>query len=89
MYKLVKKFKSISGEIHIKEKTYEVNRKTILKVVRQAAKKYRRDEGWENLLAVPRKQGRAKVSGHCEMNRTYIARQCAGIGRIDIYVVEL
>lgn len=89
MYKLVKKFKGVNGNVHIKEKTYEVNRKTILKVFRQAAKKYRRDEGWENLLATPKKQGRARVSGHCEMNRTYMAKQCVGIGRIDIYIVEL
>lgn len=89
MYKLVKKFTSVDGNVHIKTKVYEVNRKTILKVFRQAAKKYRRDEGWENLLAVPRKQGRAKVSVKCEMNRTYMAKQCVGIGRIDIYVVEL
>lgn len=88
MYKLVKKFKSVTGEIHVKTKTYEVSRKDILKVFRQACKKYRSDEGWENLLPKPRKQGRAKVSVHCEMNRAYMARSCAGVGRIDIYIVE-
>lgn len=88
MYKLVKKFTDVDGNVHIKEKTYEVNRKTILRVFRQACKKYRSDEGWENLLPNPRKQGRAKVDVHCEMNRAYMARSCAGVGRIDIYIVE-
>lgn len=89
MYKLVKKFKGVDGNVHMKEKTYEVSRKDILKVFRQACKKYRADEGWENLLPKPRKQGRAKVDVHCEMNRAYMARACVGIGRIDIYIVEL
>ena len=88
MYKLIKKFKGVDGNVHTKEKTYEVNRKTILRVFRQACAKYRADEGWEDLLPKPRKQWRAKVDVHCEMNRTYMARSCVGIGRIDIYIVE-
>lgn len=88
MYKLVKKFKGVDGNVHTKVKTYEVSRKDILKVFRKACKKYRRDEGWENLLATPKKCGRAKVNVHCEMNRAYMARACVGIGRIDIYIVE-
>ena len=39
MYKLVKKFKGVDGNVHTKEKTYEVSRKDILKVFRQACKK--------------------------------------------------